>query len=109
MLAGLSIFSAFCFRLSLPFLAQAGPTSITVTDGTFGGATTFIAKAFWAFMMLCFALGVISGMVAIAMSFRQQEVPVMAFVIIGCMLALPTLSFIIANMMGLSTVTSFFT
>ena len=110
MISLFNAFGGFCLlrAMPLPPLADAVITQLTTTDGTFGGATTFIAKAFWAFMMLCFAVGVLSGMVSIAMTFRQQEVPVMAFVTIGCMLALPTMAFIMANMMKLTAVTNLF-
>ena len=69
-----------------PMLAQA-ITTVTTSDKTFGGLTTLLG---------------------IAMSIRQQEVPVTMLIIVVCMLALPALAFIIANMVGLSPVTTFF-
>lgn len=90
-----------------PVLAQA-ITTVTTSDKTFGGLTTLLVNGFWAFMLLVFVVGVVGGCVGIAMSIRQQEVPVTMLIIVVCMLALPALAFIIANMVGLGPVTAFF-
>ena len=94
--------------LQAPFTLAQAITTVTTSDKTFGGFTTLLVNAFWAAMLAAFVIGVILGMVAAVMSFRQQEVPFMLLACLGSFLGVPALSFILGRMMGLTNVMSFF-